>query len=299
MSRRHVALLVEDEPEMAAELRELLASLGHACIHAPTQEAAERLLEAGDFCYVLLDLQIKVNADSIKARVEAGQSLLEQVRERYPQRNDDGKHRLQILVMSGHAKDHHYVVKALQEGADDFITKPVSESHPPFKEKIQEALRRCGRDKHERCVALTQAARVSTDAAAASPGATTRLAITGRQEGKRLEIKLGDKRVLLTSASFLMLLHLVVGRLRDEGGWVHKQDLGAKTEQGWKGISRLKEELAPHLPATATIVENDRSGGYRLRADVEIASIDSKHLRETGDARIARLATEIERLQQP
>lgn len=291
MAGRHTVLLVEDEPQMAEELGELLESLGHAHLHASNKEDAERLAEEGGFCYVLLDLQIKANRDSIKAHVEAGQSLLEHIRAMYPRRNEDGKHRLQILVMSGHAKEHYYVVKALQEGADDFITKPVGESKPPFKDKIQDALRRSGRDRHESCAALTREAR-SASAEAAAP-----LEITGRQEGKRMEVKVGDKAVLLTNASFLMLLNLVAGRLRSSEGWIHKNDLGAKAEQGWKGISRLKEELAPHLPARAAIVENDQSGSYRLHASLEIAGVDSGHLESLGDARIGKLAAEIARLQ--
>jgi CheY-like chemotaxis protein len=224
-TRRHTALLVEDEPQMASELGELLESLGHGHLHAATKEDAERLLDAGEFCYVLLDLQIKVNADSIKARVEAGQSLLEIIRERYPRRTPDGHHVLQILVMSGHAKEHAYVVKSFQDGADDFIVKPLSESTPPFKDKIRDALRKCGRDKHEYCAAIPKESGV---AARTSTGAT-RLAITGRQEERHVEITIDDKPVLLTAGSFLLLLRLVAGRLRDADGWVHKDDLGART----------------------------------------------------------------------
>ncbi len=302
MERRHTVLLVEDEPQMAEELGELLESLGHAHLHAGNKEDAERLVDEGRFCYVLLDLQIKANADSIKAHVEAGQSLLELIRERYPRRNEEGKHRLQILVMSGHAKEHYYVVKALQEGADDFITKPVGESKPPFKDKIQDALRRSGREKHEACEAITREARASAGSAAAAPppepaGGAARLAITGAQEGKRLEVKVGDKAVLLTHASFLMLVTLVAGRLRTPEGWVHKNDLGARAEQGWKGISRLKEELAPHLPPKASIVENDKSGSYRLHQDLELSGVDTGRLESLGDARIGALAEEIGRLQ--
>jgi CheY-like chemotaxis protein len=288
MAGRHTVLLVEDEPQMAEELGELLESLGHAHLHATNKEDAERLVEEGDFCYVLLDLQIKAHPDSIKAHVEAGQSLLEHIRERYPRRNDEGKHRLQILVMSGHAKEHYYVVKALQEGADDFITKPVGDSKPPFKDKIQDALRRSGREKHEACAAVMREARAAS--------ASASLEITGRQEGKRVEVKVGGKPVLLTNASFLMLLTLVAGRLRSPEGWVHKSDLGAKAEQGWKGISRLKEELGPHLPPKSAIVENDQSGSYRLHGVLEIAGVDTGHLGSLGDARIAKLADEIARL---
>lgn len=182
MGGRHVALLVEDEPEMAAELGELLASLGHDHIHAASKEDAEQLVERGEFCYVLLDLQIKADADSIKAHVEAGQTLLEFIRERYSRRNDRDKHRLQVLVMSGHAKEHHYVVKALQEGADDFITKPVSESTPPFKDKICEALRRSGREKHERCAAITRDARTVNRAEGAHGAASKPVLVVDLRE---------------------------------------------------------------------------------------------------------------------
>lgn len=184
MGGRHIALLVEDEPQMASELGELLESLGHGHIHAATKEEAERLVEGDDFCYVLLDLQIKVNADSIKAHVEAGQTLLEFIRARYPRRNNEDKYRLPILVMSGHAKEHYYVVKALQDGADDFVTKPLGESRPPFKDKLQEALRRSGREKHERCAAIMReavaAAKASAEDASAN-GAETVLLVDLRE----------------------------------------------------------------------------------------------------------------------
>lgn len=174
MGGRHIALLVEDEPQMASELGELLESLGHGHIHAATKEEAERLVNDGEFCYVLLDLQIKVNADSIKAHVEAGQTLLEFIRDRYSRRNNQDKYRLPILVMSGHAKEHYFVVKALQDGADDFVTKPVSESKPPFKDKIHEALRRSGREKHEHCAATMRDARTANGRSGAAPGPTSK-----------------------------------------------------------------------------------------------------------------------------
>ena len=49
MEGRHTVLLVEDEPQMASELGELLESLGHAHLHAATKEDAERLVEEGEF----------------------------------------------------------------------------------------------------------------------------------------------------------------------------------------------------------------------------------------------------------
>lgn len=154
---RHVALLVEDDLEMAEEVRDLLSSLGYECMHAATQDEALKLVERGKFCFVLLDLQIKVSRTSIKPRVEAGQTLLERIRERYPDRNRADKHVVPVLVMSGHAKDHHYVVRAFQDGADDFIPKPFSVNVEPVDDRIRKCLVAGGRADHRACVAAATA----------------------------------------------------------------------------------------------------------------------------------------------
>ena len=145
MSRRHRALLVEDDAEMAEELGDLLESLGHDHLHASTQEEAELIIERGEpFCFAILDLQIPANAGSIKARVEAGLGVLELLRERFPQRNAQDEHGMQLLVMSGHAKDTPSAVNALQLGGDDFIVKPLSENKQSLPEKTS-ASSRCER----------------------------------------------------------------------------------------------------------------------------------------------------------
>ena len=286
---RHVALVVEDEPQMAAELGELLDSMGHDHRHAATKEDAERLVEAGEFCYALLDLEIKVNADSIRPRVEAGESLLELIRERYPNRNDVGEHQLPILMVSGHSETR-YVVKSFQSRADDFITKPVGENHPPFKEKIQAALRKSGRDQHVNCAAIMRAARAAQRTASAAPA----LAITGRQVGKRFEVTLGDAPLELTNASFTMLLRLVVGRLAKPEGWVHKSELGETSDQGWKGPSRLRTELG--AATKLDVIENDGSGSYRLHLNIAIGCIDTARLAAGENATITQLAERIQQL---
>lgn len=221
MSGRHVALLVEDEPEMAKDLGELLESIGHDHVHVTNAEDARRVIEKTQFCYVLLDLQIKAHADSIKAHAEAGLSVLEFIREKYPKRTE-GDH-LPVLIVSGHAKEHYFVVKAFQTGADDFITKPVSESKPPFKDKIQDALRRSGREKHQNC-AGTPARGGGKPATVAEPtdGPRLSMTITGQQEDKRTVVTIADRAVPLTANSFFLVFRLVHGRACGKAGWVHK-----------------------------------------------------------------------------
>ncbi len=81
--------------------------------------------------------------------------------------------------------------------------------------------------------------------------------------------------------------------MRDGAGWVHKNDLGAKTEQGYKGISRLKDEVRGHLPKKTEFVENNNSGSYRLNPAVSISEIDFRALESHWDARVTKLAVEI------
>jgi CheY-like chemotaxis protein len=81
-----MALIVEDEPEMAAELADLLRSFGHGSIVAESKgDALERLAEGG-IAYVLLDLQIKADRLSIRPTVSAGMALLAEIRRRFPAR---------------------------------------------------------------------------------------------------------------------------------------------------------------------------------------------------------------------
>lgn len=275
---------------MAAEVGELLESVGHDHIHAGTKEDAEALVEAGNFCYALLDLAIKATADSIKPRVEAGESLLDFVRERYPNRNEADFHRLPILMVSGHSETR-YVVSTLQSRADDFIVKPIGENQPPFREKIQNALRRSGREKHEQCAAVMRLARAGEAPTVASSSAPTRLEITGRHVGKRIEARAGDTVLRLTPASCVMLLKLVIARSSGGPGWVHKTELGATADTGWKGMTRLREDLADVLA-----IEGDGSGRFRIADAADIAGIDPVQLDALDDPQISKLAAELRRL---
>jgi CheY-like chemotaxis protein len=291
MSARHVVLLVEDEPELAEELGDLLRSLGHDVLHAPTQNEAQAIVEKGGFCYVLLDLQIKVAPDSIKPRVEAGLALLVALRKRFPQRNARDHHALQVIVMSGHAKEHQVVVKAFQEGADDFLQKPLGENRPRIDERIRDALKKAGRDEHEKCAEVATSDQTTA-------GARVRLAVSGRPVAKRTEILLDEKSALLTNSSFLIFMHLLVGRAKDDKGWVHKTTLGASSDQGWKGVSRLRDEVIAFLPKKTDLTENDKSGYYRINPEVVVERIDLAALEAHWDGRIRKLATELKSLRQ-
>ncbi|ABK43799.1 response regulator receiver protein [Magnetococcus marinus MC-1] len=280
---KHVALIVEDDLNLAEALGDLLKSLGHDFIHAETQEEGLRLMEEGQFCFAILDLQIKVDADAIYPMVEAGAQLQRQIRDRYPHRNDNDQHHLQILAMSGHAKEMFNVIGMLQNGADDFILKPLGENNPPLHVKIQDCLVKSGRENHEDCariMALAQREYAPKHSSHSIPPSGQELSVTGELHGKRTCIQLGDKVIPLPNAQFLILMKMVAARVRDERGWVHKSDLGSKDEQGFKGVSTLSGTLALHLPSELSFYENNKQGSYRINPEIAIGHINHSTLAE-------------------
>jgi CheY-like chemotaxis protein len=153
---------VEDEPDMAAEIADLLRSFGHDHVHAETLADAKVRLDEGGFCYVLLDLQIKADGQSIKPRVESGMSLLREMRRRFPHRSDNDVHLMPVLIVSGHGKEPNNIIGAFKDGIDDFIMKPLSTDGQDVGSKIRRCLELAGRVDHGACT-------VCTDAAASGP----------------------------------------------------------------------------------------------------------------------------------
>jgi CheY-like chemotaxis protein len=158
MSERHTGLIVEDEPEMAAEIADLLRCFGHDHLHAETLAAGKAHLDAGAFCYVLLDLQIKADGQSIKPRVESGMSLLREIRRRFPHRSGNDMHLMPVIVISGHGKEPSNIIGAFKDGIDDFIMKPLSTDGQDVGSKIRRCLKLAGRIDHGACKLCSAAA---------------------------------------------------------------------------------------------------------------------------------------------
>jgi CheY-like chemotaxis protein len=151
MCERHRALIVEDEPEMAAEIADLLRSLGHDHVHAETLADARARLDEGGFCYALVDLQIKADSQSIKPRVESGMAVLREIRQRFPYRCANDMHLLPVLVISGHGREPKTIIGAFHDGIDDFIMKPLSADGQDITGKIRRCLELAGRGDHAAC----------------------------------------------------------------------------------------------------------------------------------------------------
>jgi len=130
---------------------------------------------------------------------------------------------------------------------------------------------------------------------AAPAGPRVRVAITGKTKAKRTELRVDGETVFVTTGSLVVLLHLVAGRLR--GALVHRSEMGGTSEQGWRGISRLNDELEARMPKDVEVHENDGAGSYGLSTSIEIESVDCAGLGSHSDGRVRRLADEIARLQ--
>ena len=109
--------------------------------------------------------------------------------------------------------------------------------------------------------------------------------------GRRTRIMIGRTTVDLTDSLLRLLLHLIVAN--GDGGGVHKKDLGANAEQGFKGISNLRNELKPALGPDVDIIANDYHGTYSLTDSVKIGSCDIQKLLAIGDATISDLANRL------
>src|SRR5262245_5089502 len=85
-SVQHVALLVDDDADLVAELGDFLRSFGHDHLRAATQAEALEAAATGRFCYALVDLEIRESSSAARAWTDGGQELLRRFRALYPRR---------------------------------------------------------------------------------------------------------------------------------------------------------------------------------------------------------------------
>jgi DNA-binding response OmpR family regulator len=285
MNKRHVALIVEDDKETAEDLREILQSFDCDSVVVDNREDALAAIQSNSFCFVLLDLQIKGAADSIKGHIDHGKELLRKIRQKH------GDHYgtafwLPVLIVSGFAREVDEAVDVMKDGASDVIQKPLENQQ--VSQRIRQALQASGRQTHELC-----------HKAPPPQGPNLKdgvvIAIPGDRIKRRTCVTIASKSVDLPNASLKVLLRLMVAQRKGEP--VHKIDLGATADQGFKGISTLRNELKPALGGT-DIIKNDYHGNYSLAEDVRIGECAVDKLLKIGDHTISQLATKL-RLQSP
>ena len=282
MKERHIALVVEDDPETAEDLVQILESIDCASAVVDNAEDAEKQLQEKSFCLILLDLQIKSKPDSIKGHVEHGKSVLRTIRVKYSEHKENC-YSLPVLVVSGFARETDVAIEVLKTGASDVIQKPLISGRAS--ERISQALRDSGRRTHDACGALPRHRTVNRDDEIV-------LAIPGdRVGGRRTRVTVAGNPVELTDASLKVLLSLMVAR--QKGVMANKVDMGANSDQGFKGISNLRNELRIAL-GNVGIVESKYHGDYCFIDRVRIGECDFEKLRQIGNHAISTLVEQLQ-----
>ena len=105
---RFIVLIVEDEAPMRKVLRLLMEEQGYEVVEAGTGAEAMEFITGNEPSLILLDLGLP-DVD--------GLDLAKQIR---------GRSAVPIVVLSMRA-DEHSIVEALDNGADDYVTKPFRE----------------------------------------------------------------------------------------------------------------------------------------------------------------------------
>ena len=288
MNQVHRALIVEDEPEAAADLAEILRTCGCESVVVTNRRDALEQLDEAAFCIILLDLEIKAEADSIRGRLDHGKQLLRDARGRYPQLVG-AKYALPIVVLSGFASETEAAVAVMKDGASDVVQKLCTAKLKA--DRIQEALETSGRPSHRVCDER------QTAATQQNPRDRLTLSIPGDQDGRRVVVRVGTGTAPLTYGSLKVLLHLVKARL--SGSLVHKTDLGARSDRGFRGISVLRQELAAACGNAKELITNDQRGSYGLADRVLLGPMAMEKLQRLGDHTITKLAREIRSLSAP
>ncbi len=253
----HTALIVEDEPEMAAEIADLLRSYGHGHVHVETLADARARLDQGGFCYVLLDLQIKAESQSIKPRVESGMSLLREIRQRYPAHGAEGTHLMPVIVVSGHGKEPHDIIGAFRDGIDDFIMKPLGTHGQNVGNQIRLCLRKAGRADHGQCEART-------GEAAGNLGSPAQKCCFSHLPDYS-QVSLSGEPYLFTGEIQRSAIRILHAAAQSEQPWLTGKLL--LKQAGSSDLSMRMANLFRRHPAWGAIILSNGRGQYRLKTE--------------------------------
>jgi CheY-like chemotaxis protein/biotin operon repressor len=254
------ALVVEDDDRIIDSIEDVLFSIGHDHDWATNQHDAQQMLKAGDYSYVLLDLQIPAKPNRGGADKEFGANLLENIQQ------IKGRSRLPVIVMTAYSADClDLTTELFAGGASEFIAKPFSNKGRTLASVIRKVLR-----DHSRKVAATSSQ---------SPPAEERPFAGGEMVFHAERVELCDVTVLTNARSGQMRLILdELKRRNGAGNYVAYSgpELVARTKcrSGQNGVAGcirdfrkvVSETLRAQLGLICGSQDVIRSGGpgYRL-----------------------------------
>ncbi len=123
MNNKIRALVVEDDFDIQDEIVDELSALGHNHDWAGSQAEARELLEAGNYDYALVDLEIPARPGRGFAKIDYGRQVVEQIQQ------IKGRAQLPVIIMTAHhEKALNLTRELLDKGAVEFISKPFGDA---------------------------------------------------------------------------------------------------------------------------------------------------------------------------
>jgi len=123
-------LVVEDDHSLADLLKMKLEHLGHVFTLASNQREAYHLLGEQQFDFALLDLRLPTHEQDMNPNAEVGFHILAYIRDRFSPKE------LPVIVMTAFEETSQTAVRALLAKANEYITKPFSDSPVSLESKI-------------------------------------------------------------------------------------------------------------------------------------------------------------------
>jgi len=115
------------------------------------------------------------------------------------------------------------------------------------------------------------------------------LRLRGSLQGDRVPIRYADEEIDLTPKSFSYLFKLSAWRLLRPDGWVNKDEIEPGFNQA-KNIYRVKQELKRFATGLEKLIENNKSGCYRINLQPEQIRIDYDSMESFCDMELLNLS---------
>jgi two-component system KDP operon response regulator KdpE len=225
-------LVVDDEPQIRRALRLVLRANGYEVAEAGSGEAALDALAGQPFDLMILDLVLP-DLDGVE--------VCRRLRE---------WSRLPVVVLSAHG-DEDVKVRALDVGADDYVTKPFSA--PELLARMRSAMRRASVNT------------VPTEPIVRSGGGEVEIDLVRRQVTRAGQ----DVHLTPTEYDLLRVLTTEVGRVITHGNLLRSvMGRGYEDATGTLRvhIASLRKKLESN-PARPRIIVTEPGIGYRLQVD--------------------------------
>jgi len=116
--------------------------------------------------------------------------------------------------------------------------------------------------------------------------------IDGTPVRERFLVRINGRTIKLTGKSFKYLVRLVWSRIRNDHGWLYKEDLEKGFNQA-RYLYRLRQEIGRDFLPEWPLYENNRSGYYRLAVERDRLRVNVDALREFPDYEVREMARDL------